>query len=318
MFWCRIGKKLYVKNVWNAAEQVSLQVGSEILTVDDQPAAKWLDARISTLRDTISFSTDQQAFFYACHWGLAQPAGSRIELEVKQPDGKTKKKTITYSKGNPTPWGPAVLPEGLSGTKDLNFGLLPSGMGYVHVRRCKGNLPEQMDEALAKVGEAPGLVLDFRGNSGGGFDHDAFLGRFVPEGKTLSFAKSYASAGPRPYGGRVVVIVDATVRSAGETGAGIFKEDGRAYMIGESATAGMSSQKSTIELPSGLFAVYVSVGSNKDRFNGGKGIEGIGVIPHEIVEFDAKDLAAGVDTLIRRADELLANFPEKDVPYRAP
>jgi C-terminal processing protease CtpA/Prc len=174
-----------------------------------------------------------------------------------------------------------------------------------------------MDEALAKVGEAPGLVLDFRGNSGGGFDHEGFLGRFVPKGETLSFVNTYASAGPRPYGGRIVVIVDATVRSAGETAAGIFKEDGRAYMIGESPTAGMSSSKTTIELPSGLFALYVSVSSNKGRFNGGKGIEGIGVIPHEIVEFDPKDLAAGVDTLIRRADELLADFPAGKVPYKA-
>jgi len=33
------------------------------------------------------------------------------------------------------------------------------------------------------------------------------------------------------------------VRSAGETGSGIFKEDGRAYMIGESATAGMSTRR---------------------------------------------------------------------------
>ena len=35
-----------------------------------------------------------------------------------------------------------------------------------------------------------------------------------------------------------------------ETIAGDFKEDGRAYMIGDSPTAGMSSQKETVEVPS--------------------------------------------------------------------
>ena len=185
----------------------------------------------------------------------------------------------------------------------------------MHVRRCKGNLPQQMDTALAAVGDAPGLILDFRGNSGGGFDHDDFLGRFVPAGQRIAFNKGYASTGEKPYGGPIVVIVDATVRSAGETGAGIFKEDGRAYMIGESPTAGMSSSKTTIELPSKLFSLYVSVASNKGRFNGGRGIEGIGVIPHETVEFDQEDLAAGVDTLIRRAEALLADYPRKKVPY---
>ena len=317
MFWCRVGKKLYVKNVWNAAQQVGLEAGSEILTVDGVPAAKWLDARIANLRETYAFSTDHQAFFYACHWGLAEPAGTRIELELKDPKGKPKKRTITYSKGNPTPWGPAFFPENLASTVDLNFGLLPSGAAYVHVRRSKGDLPEQMDEALAKIGAAPGLVLDFRGNSGGGFDHEAFLGRFVPKGEKLAFGNTYESTGAHPYGGPIVAIVDATVRSAGETAAGIFKEDGRAYMIGESPTAGMSSQKSTIELPSHLFSLYVSTSSNKQRFNGGKGIEGIGVIPHEIVEYDPKDLAAGVDTLIARADALLGKFPQDEVPYKA-
>jgi C-terminal processing protease CtpA/Prc len=104
------------------------------------------------------------------------------------------------------------------------------------------------------------------------------------------------------------------VRSAGETGSGQFLEDGRAFGIGESATAGMSSQKTTIALPSGLFALYVSVASNKGRFQGGEGIEGVGVIPHEVVAFDAEDLAAGRDTLIRRAQALLIAFPEDGFP----
>ena len=99
----------------------------------------------------------------------------------------------------------------------------------------------------------------------------------MPKGATLKFEKEYASAGPRPYKGPVAVIVDAGVRSAGETVAGMLKEDGRAYMIGPEATAGMSSQKATINLPSGLFQLYVSVASNNGRFNGGKGIEGIGI-----------------------------------------
>jgi C-terminal processing protease CtpA/Prc len=144
------------------------------------------------------------------------------------------------------------------------------------------------------------------------------LGRFVPKGATLKRAKAYPieSSGSSPYGGPMVVIVDAGVRSAGETVSGMFKEDGRAYMIGPSPTAGMSSSKRTIELPSGLFSLYVSVRSNKARFNGGKGIEGLGVPPHEVVEYDRKDLAAGVDTMIRRAEELLADFPQGKVPYR--
>lgn len=315
MFWCRSGKKILVKNAWNAAEDVGLEPGMEIVKVDGMKVDKWLKQRTAELADLRSFSTDHQAFFYTCHWGLSDEVGARIKLELKGVDGKKKKRTITYGKANATAWGPAVFPPGLQSTKDLNYGKTAAGWGYVHVRRCKGNLPTQMDEALQSVADAPGLILDFRGNSGGGFDHDDFLGRFVPKGQRIAFAKGYASTGATPYGGPIVVIVDATVRSAGETGSGIFKEDGRAYMIGESNTAGMASQKTTIELPSGLFELYVSIGSNKARFNGGRGIEGIGVEPHEYVQFEQEDLAAGIDTLIARAEALLADFPSGKVPY---
>ena len=317
MFWCRVGKKIYVKNSWNSAKDAGVKPGMEILKVNGEKVDKWIDARIEELVDTPyigRFSTDHQAFYNLCHWGLADEVGTRMKLEVKD-RGKKKKKTVTYDKANPVAWGPAFFPDGIKSTKYLNFTTLKDGWGYVHVRRCKSNLAQQMDEALATVGDAPGLILDFRGNSGGAFDHDDFLGRFIPSGQSIAFNKRYQSSGEKPYGGPIVVIVDATVRSAGETGSGIFKEDGRAYMIGESPTAGMSSGKTTIELPSKLFGLYVSISSNKGRFNEGRGIEGIGVIPHEIVEYDPEDLANEVDTLIQRASELLAKYPKGKVPY---
>jgi carboxyl-terminal processing protease len=114
----------------------------------------------------------------------------------------------------------------------------------------------------------------------------------------------------------MVVIVDAGVRSAGETVAGIFKEDGRAYLIGDSPTAGMSSQKSDVTVPSGLFSVRFSVASNKGRFNLGRGIEGLGVPPHELTPYDPMDLRQGIDTQIRLAGERLAHgFPAGSVPW---
>ena len=123
--------------------------------------------------------------------GLALPAGTRMKLELKDQKGKKRKKTLTYEKANPVPWGPAFYPKGMAGAKDVFWGKTENGWGYIHLRRCKGNLPEQVDKALAVVGDAPGIILDFRGNSGGGFDHPALMGRFIPKGKTLAFKKRY-------------------------------------------------------------------------------------------------------------------------------
>lgn len=314
MFWVHIGKKIYVKNTWNAAKDAGVKPGMEIVKVDGVKAADWLAARTEEIADKVSFSTPQQADFYACHWGLQSEVGSRMKLEVKLAK-KKKKKTISFSKSSAVPWGPAFFPKNMQSADYLTYGKTARGFGYVHIRRCKGDISTLMDQALAKVGDAPGLILDFRANGGGGFDHDEFLGRFIPKGKNLSFVKSYASTGANPYGGPIVVIIDGNTRSAGETASGIFKEDGRAYMIGESPTAGMSAGKQTLELPSGLFSLYFAVSSNKGRFNNGRGIEGIGVIPHEIVEYLVEDLYAEEDTLIKRAEALLEDFPQKEVPY---
>jgi C-terminal processing protease CtpA/Prc len=320
MFWCRSGGKIYVKNSWKDAERAGVQPGMEVLAVDGVPAKEWLEQRIAAYADVEGFSTDQHAFFTTCHWGLADYPGTKFVLSLKKPNGKkTEREVPNDLDANQAPHGPAFFPGDLKlakeGSDDVVYGLIDKKWGYIHLRRCPGDLPELVDVALAEIGSAKGLIVDFRANGGGGFDHDAFLGRFVPAGKTFSSGRDFASAGPHPYGGPIVAIVDAGTRSAGETAAGLFKDDGRGYVIGESPTAGMSSQKTTIELPSKLFALYVSTGSNMGRYNGGKGLEGIGVIPHRIVEYDPKDLDEKVDTLIRTAEELLAKFPQKDVPY---
>jgi len=318
MSWCRSGTRILVKTAWSGAAGSGVRPGMEVVRVEGRPAAKWLEERVAQMRDTAGYSTDAQAFFAACHWGLGGAEGSTLPLELRAPDGKAKKVTLTRGRASVVPEGPAFPPEGLETVGRQRYGRTDAGSGYIHLRDTPGDLPAQLDSMLAAIGRVPGLILDFRANGGGGFDHEEAFGRFVPAGKTMPRpqASPIPSAGPHPYGGPIVVIVDAGVRSAGETGSGMFKEDGRAYLIGESGTAGMSSQKETLDLPSGLFSLHFSVRSNMGRANGGRGIEGIGVLPHEVVEYEAKDLAGGVDSLIRRAEALLADFPRDRVPYR--
>ncbi|MCZ6788274.1 MAG: S41 family peptidase [Planctomycetota bacterium] len=318
LFFCRNGKKIYVKNAWSNAGRAGIRAGMEVVKIDGTPAGKWLDMRVETLSDVIGFSTPQHALFFTCHWGLGGAEGSRVSLELRTRAKKSKKVTVMRGKASVVPSGPVVYPKGLTRAGRQSYGKTRDGWGYIHLRDVPRNMLVQMDTMLKALDNPPGLILDCRANGGGGTDHDALLGRFVLKGRKLRRAKAYPipSAGETPYGGPVVVIVDAGVRSAGETVSGMFKEDGRAYMIGESPTAGMSSSKKTIELPSKLFSLYVSVRSNKARFQGGRGIEGIGIIPHEVLPYDPEDLAAGRDTLIRRAAAILGNFPKGRVPYR--
>jgi carboxyl-terminal processing protease len=317
MFLCEIGKKVYVKQSFGDAAKAGIVAGSEIKKIDGLAVSKWLDARQAENADFQSFSTDHQARFHTLHWGLAAPRGTKMKLEIVTPKRKKKKRSLVYQKSPTRPQGPIVFPEETKGDKDLQWAGLPGGYGYIHTTRCPGDLPERVEKALAELGPMRGLVLDLRANSGGGFDHEGLMGRFIPEGKTLSFKKRYRSAGKTTYGGPVIVIIDGTVCSAGETLAAIFKEDGRGYVIGESPTAGMSSSKTTIELPSQLFALRVSVRSNMARVAKGQGLEGFGLEPHETLSYVPKDLAQGRDTLIERALAILKKgIPKKAVPYR--
>lgn len=311
-----VGEKVYVRQAFGTAAQQGIQVGQEVSRIDGLPALKWLSERLTRLRDTTGYSTEHQGLYAACHWGMADWAGTDITFEVLK-EGQPRSVRLTRQGGpNFVPLGPIFPPaRNLKRLGRQSYGLTQSGLGYIHLRDVPGNLPEQLDTMLEAIREAPALILDMRANGGGGGDHMAIFGRFVGPGKKCG---RYASAGRAPYDGPMVLIVDAGTRSAGETVSGMLKEDGRAYMIGDSPTAGMSSQKETVAVPSGLFKAYFSVRSNMGRFNGGRGIEGIGVPPHEIVPYQPADLVKGIDTQIRRAEELLKKgLPKDQVRYEA-
>jgi C-terminal processing protease CtpA/Prc len=307
------GDVVLVKNVWGPAKDAGLEAGMRLDQIDGKPARAWLDAKVAELRDTTGYSTDQQALYAACHWGLGGWDETKIVFTPQGGKAVTVPRDATMST---VPSGPAFPPAKLKSVGRQSYGKTASGFAYVHLRDVPDDLAGQLDTALADVGDAPGLILDCRANGGGGTDHDAVFSRFVAAGQTWRGAKS---AGKSPYSGPMVVILDAGVRSAGETVAGMFISTGRAYVIGESATAGMSSRKETLAVPSGLFTVRIAVQSQGRNLNGGRGIEGIGVAPQELVPYAREDLAKGVDTLIRRAEELLkGGFPEGKVAYQPP
>lgn len=312
-------KKVYVKASWGAARRAGLTPGLEIISVDGKPAEAWVKERVAYWREIRSFGTDAHVRGFALSRGMAMPRGTKLKLTVKGQKGGTKSLTLAFQENEDRRPFPPVEQKGARDVAGLTVATTPAGFGYVHVPKIEDDLPTRMDQALAAIGDAKGLVLDFRGNTGGGCDHDALLGLFVPKGESMKreSAGPISSFGESPYGGNLVVIVDGMVVSSGETASGMFKEDGRGYMIGDDHTAGMSGSKEDIALPSGKFLLHVVVRSNKGRFNDGRGIEGVGVIPNEIVAYSPEDLSAGVDTLIARADALLSKFPQNEVPYRA-
>jgi len=148
----------------------------------------------------------------------------------------------------------------------------------------------QLDRAVGELKGAKGLILDVRGNSGGGFDSQRALRNFDPNDQQEP---------DRPrFLGPIALVVDARCISAGEGWASWFVARKRAKLFGE-ATAGASSRKRTMTLKNGLYTVTFPVKAYTGFLD--RPIERRGLEPDVAVRQNARDLAKGRDTVLEAA-----------------
>ncbi|MCK4850345.1 MAG: hypothetical protein KAT11_03285 [Phycisphaerae bacterium] len=186
-----------------------------------------------------------------------------------------------------------AMPKGLTRRGNCRFGKLESGYGYIHLRRIRGDLVKGVDEALESFEGIRGLIIDLRGNGGGGYSREVFA----------RFAKKQKAAVNHPYyRGDMVVLIDAGTISSGETLARDLVRTGGAHLMG-SATAGSSSAKRSWDLPGGLGKVILS---RRSRYGFGRQpIEYNGIRPQQKVEVIPAELQKGINSGIKRAEEYL-------------
>lgn len=299
-----VDDKVIVKDCFGPAAAAGVKAGFEVTAIEGGPPRRWLQTRQELLADSRGFSTDAAALYAACHEGLADVPGTAWAFKFKSRDGN-KSVTLTCGSGggNGVASGPVFPPADLAEIGRQRYGKTAAGFGYIHLRDIPDDLPRQLDQMLGAIGDVPGLILDCRANGGGGTDHAAVFSRFLASGAQLG--KWAAVDEGEHFAGALVVLIDAGVRSAGETVVGMLKESGRARVLGPTPTAGMSGSKEEIEVPSGLLTVRIVVRSYQAGSGAGPDIEGHGVAPTEVCPYDAGLLADGVDPLIRRAEELL-------------
>ena len=319
MSLCLVDQRVYVKDCYGPALAAGISSGWEVKQIEGKPAYRWLEARAAELTETSGKSTHQAELYAACHYGLADKVGTSWSFEFKKGKRGTAKKTLSCANGggNGVPFGPIAPPEDCRMIGRHSYGRLEGGFGYIHLRKVDPDLLSSLDQMLSELGALPGLVLDFRANTGGAVDHEGFVSRFLGPGQV--FGPFQGGEDGQHFTGPLVLIVDAGTASAAETCSGYLKESGRGYMIGPTPTAGMSGDKVTLDLPSGLMSVKVTVRSYRAAKGGGPEIEGFGVSPHETVPFDPQLLSKGVDPFIRRAEDLLQDgLPGSQIRYRAP
>ena len=283
------------------AEQAGVKIGMVVLTIDDQDVSNAIDATMKTYSRYFGYSSKRRLTYDTYRsFHRRMERDTEIKFKMLDTEGKEHEFTLKASLGSRyLPRLPVPI-EGIRDSANVAWKMLEDNIGYTYVRRIRPNLPKMLDQAVGALKDARGLIVDVRGNSGGGFDGaEAFVNFYIDDDTTEPNR-------PR-YKGPMALLIDNRCVSAGEGWASWFIANKRARFFGQSTT-GASSRKIEYELTNKLYKVQLPVKPYKgflDRI-----IERRGLEPNVPVTQTAADLAAGHDTVLETARDYLLAFPD--------
>lgn len=282
------------------AAEAGVEIGMTVLSIDGKPARQAIDECMTEVSRYAGYSSRRYLEYQAARWFVRRSErGTTVKLETRSPDGRTRSFAL------PAALGIRYLPRlpvpiaGIRDSADVSWTMLDERIGYVYVRRIRPGLNDDLDRAVRDLGSAKGLIVDVRGNSGGGFDAARAHRNFDPDDQREPERPRFA--------GPMALLFDARCISAGEGWASWFEANGRAQSFGE-ATAGASSRKTTYTLSNGLYRVTFPVKAYRGFL--GRPIERRGLEPDVPVRQTAADLAAGRDTVLEAARRYLLELRE--------
>jgi len=270
-----------------------LQPGTVVTQIDRRNAREFLEQDAEMQWNAGGpFSSRQRARLYAYRIPLQGGRNDTHRLTVLK---ERKSQTVDVenkweAKGWPHTY---AMPGELVRRGDCLYGKLENGFGYIYLRRIRPDVAECLDAALRSFEGVKAVIIDLRGNGGGGYNAEVFK----------RFDKKQGPSPGIPFcEGDIAVLIDAGTFSAGETFARDLVYAAGAHLMG-SRTAGSSTAKRTWKLPRGLGTVIFPRRSRWGFDN--QPIEYNGIAPHEIVEVVPSELQKGVNSGIKRAGEYL-------------
>jgi carboxyl-terminal processing protease len=182
---------------------------------------------------------------------------------------------------------------------------LEGGIGYVRFNWFDTDLAGNLSRTLEAMHDAPGLILDLRGNPGGMRDAAvAAAGMLVADRQTCSTLST--RDGRRdivlvptydPYQGPVVVLIDVMSKSSSEFFAACTQAIGRSTVVGD-RSPGSVGPAEMMPLPNGATFLFPTA---REATLDGTILEDHGVIPDVPVALDRTLLAQGIDSQLEAA-----------------
>ncbi|TWU04058.1 S41 family peptidase [Neorhodopirellula pilleata] len=284
----------------SSADQVGLTVGSVVTHVGEIEAGELLEQITKQTKRYSGYSSDRYLKYHAAQWiGRQREKGAPVRLRVITPGGDEAELRMVADQGvRYLPRLPVPIDD-IQDSASVAWKRLDEETGYIYVRRIRNDLIAQLDAAVKELSDCEGLVIDVRGNSGGGFDAARSFRNFD--------LTDTAEPDRRRFSGPIAVLIDSRCISAGEGWASWFRANGRAKFFG-TTTAGASSRKKTIDVLGGAYRVIYSVKPYRGFLD--RPIERLGIEPDVVVHHTAESISQSKDQVLMAARRYLAKEKE--------
>ncbi len=241
---------------------------------------------------------------------LRGDTGDTIDMTFIDGNNQTQERTLTFAKAPGVMGSVGQLPEMLI---EVEADTLNDGIGYFRLSMfmSPGTVLPTYQRFIKEHKEAPGIVIDMRGNFGGIIlmapgminwlisEKDMTLGTMKMRDQLRGAFEIPLMLNPRRknYTGKVAVLIDEMSISNAEILAAGLKDIGRARVFG-TRTAGLVLPSTVERLPNGdgfqyAFASYTT--------GGGYTLEGVGAIPDVDIQYTRQSLLDGRDVVLESA-----------------
>lgn len=194
----------------------------------------------------------------------------------------------------------------------VNYGLLIDNedIGYIQIKEFEDVTVHQYQEAIENLNKEniKGLILDLRNNPGGNLNAVVDIAReILPEGLIVytennkGIRKEYSCDGEKELDLPLVVLVNKYSASASEILSGAIQDCNKGTIIG-TTTYGKGIVQSLLQVGDGSL---VKITTSAYFTPSGRYIQGVGIEPDIILEYDKELAEEGIDNQVDKAREIL-------------